>query len=90
MFPMPPPRRRATILTMSHPTLPNVTALEVLRYLEGLHEERALAAQTPLGEDARYSADLEEEIVATQHAFVGVAVTEIATLRGELFGRHEG
>ena len=87
---MPPVPRQTTILTMSHPTLPNVTALEVLRYLEGLHEERALAAHTPLAEDPRYSADLDEEITATTHAYVGVAVTEIATLRGELFGRHEG
>ena len=81
---------RASITPMSHPTLPQVTALEVLRYLEGLHEERALAAQTPLAEDPRYTADLEEEITATTHAYVGVAVTEIATLRGELFGRNEG
>ena len=75
---------------MSHNTLPNVSALEVLRYLEGLNEERALASMTPLADDPRYSADLEEEITATTHAFVGVAVTEIATLRGELFGRLEG
>ena len=75
---------------MSNSTLPNVSALEVLRYLEGLQEERAIAAHTDLGQDARYTADLEEEITATQHAFIGVAVTEIATLRGELFGRHAG
>ena len=75
---------------MSHNTLPNVSALEVLRYLEGLEEERALASMTPLGNDPLYSADLEEEILATTHAYVGVAVTEIATLRGELFGRLEG
>ena len=87
---MPSGRSETTILTMSHPTLPQVSALEVLRYLEGLHEERALAAQTPLADDPRYTADLDEEITATQHAFVGVAVTEIATLRGELFGRLEG
>ncbi len=87
---MPPGTGGASIPPMSHPTLPQVTALEVLRYLEGLHEERALAAQTPLAEDARYTADLDEEITATTHAYVGVAVTEIATLRGELFGRAEG
>jgi hypothetical protein len=75
---------------MSNSTLPNVSALEVLRYLEGLHEERAIAAHTDLGQDARYTADLDDEITATQHAFIGVAVTEIATLRGELFGRHAG
>ena len=82
--------REATILTMSNATLPTVTALEVLRYLEGLHEERALAAWTPLGDDPRYTSDLDDEIAAAEHAYVGVAVTEIATLRGELFGRAAG
>jgi len=75
---------------MSNSTLPTVSALEVLRYLEGLQEERAIAAFTELGSDARYTADLDEEIAATQHAYIGVAVTEMATLRGELFGRHAG
>ena len=75
---------------MSNNTLPNVSALEVKRYLDGLNEERALASMTPLANDARYSEDLAQEIEATTHAFVGVAVTEIATLRGELFGRLEG
>ena len=71
---------------MTNSTLPTVTALEVLEYLEGLHEERALASMTPLGDDPRYTADLDEEITATTHTFVGVAVTEIATLRAELGG----
>jgi hypothetical protein len=75
---------------MSHNTLPTVSALEVKRYLEGLNEERALASMTPLANDPSYSNDLEQEIEATTHAYVGVAVTEIATLRGELFGRLEG
>ena len=87
---MPSGGSEPNMLTMSHNTLPNVSALEVLRYLEGLNEERALASMTPLADDPRYSADLDEEISATTHAFVGVAVTEIATLRGELFGRLEG
>ena len=87
---MPSGVRRPSITVMSHNTLPNVSALEVLRYLEGLEEERALASMTPLADDPRYTADLEEEITATTHAYVGVAVTEMATLRGELFGRLEG
>ena len=87
---MPPGAAQPSIRGMSNATLPNVSALEVLRYLEGLEEERAQVATTPLGADARYAADLEEEIAATAHAYVGVAVTEIATLRGELFGRLEG
>jgi hypothetical protein len=86
------PRRGAesSIPAMSQHTVPNVTAVEVLRYLDGLHEARAIAALTPLADDPRYTSDLDEEITATQHALIGVAVTEIATLRGELFGRHEG
>ena len=87
---MPPGAPEPNMPTMSHNTLPNVSALEVLRYLDGLNEERALASMTPLADDPRYTADLDEEITATTHAFVGVAVTEIATLRGELFGRLEG
>jgi hypothetical protein len=87
---MPPGTPAPSMRPMSHNTLPNVSALEVLRYLEGLNEERALASMTPLADDPRYTADLEQEISATTHAFVGVAVTEIATLRGELFGRLEG
>jgi hypothetical protein len=35
-------------------------------------------------------ADLDEEIVAYRLALVGAAVTEIAVLRGELFGREFG
>jgi hypothetical protein len=37
-----------------------------------------------------YMADLQEEIVQTRKLFVGAAVTEIATLHGELFGAHQG
>ena len=32
-------------------------------------------------------ADLDEEITATRNAYVGAAVTDIATLRGQLSGR---
>ena len=71
---------------MINPTLPTVSALEVLRYLEGLREERALAASTPLAHDPRYTADLDSEIDATRHHFIGLAVTEMATLRAELGG----
>jgi hypothetical protein len=39
-----------------------------------------------LAEEAAYMADLTDEIVVTRHAYVGAAVTEIATLRAELSG----
>ena len=66
------------------------SALEALRHLELLHEERALAHLTGLIHDAHYLADLEDDIRSSEHAFVGLAVTEIATLRGELSGRPSG
>jgi hypothetical protein len=34
--------------------------------------------------------DLEDDLLAAREAYVGVAVTEIATLRGELFGPQLG
>jgi hypothetical protein len=35
-------------------------------------------------------ADLDEEIAATRHAYIGAAITDIATLRGELSGPQLG
>jgi hypothetical protein len=64
--------------------------LDVLSRLEGLYEERGIAAMTSLAQEASYMADLEADIKATRDTYVGVAVTEIATLRGELFGRALG
>ena len=66
------------------------TALDALRHLEVLQEERALAHLTGLIHDADYVADLDDDIAASTHAYVGLAVTEIATLRGELFGPNFG
>ncbi len=62
------------------------TALDALRHLEVLQEERALAHLTGLIHDADYVADLNDDIEASTHAYVGLAVTEIATLRAELGG----
>jgi hypothetical protein len=66
---------------MSTPTL---TATAVKRHLNLLHEERLLAIEIGLAADGAYMADLEEEISACRAAFVGAAVTEIATLRAAL------
>ena len=40
--------------------------------------------------DTAYMADLEDEIAEVSDAYVGAAVTEIAVLRGELFGPQVG
>ena len=42
------------------------------------------------GDGDRALAVLDEEIATVSCAYVATAVTEIATLRGELFGRQEG
>ena len=68
---------------MSSSTL---TATDVKRHLDLLHEERLLAVEIGLAADGAYMADLEDEIVAVRAAYVGTAVTEIATMRAELSG----
>ena len=66
------------------------TAVDVKHHLELLQTERALALATPLREDAAYMADLDEEILATRHAWISSAVLEIARLREDLGGARQG
>lgn len=68
-------------------TIPTTTAAAELEYLRGLRADRALAV---LAGDAELVDDLEIDIAASSSAFVGLAVTEIATLRGEIGGRDQG
>ena len=67
-----------------------MTASELHIQLRELQAERALAHDTGVAEITSYMADLERDIARSHAAFVGAAVTEIATLRGQLFGRLEG
>jgi hypothetical protein len=67
-----------------------MSALDVRTHLNLLHAERALASLEGLAPDSPYMVDLEGEIEAAHGAFVATAVTEIATLRGELFGQDAG
>jgi hypothetical protein len=66
------------------------TALDALRHLEVLQEERALAHLTGLVHDPDYIADLDDDIEHSTYAYVGLAVTEIATLLAELGGANFG
>lgn len=59
-------------------------------HLELLRVERELAREEGLGEIAAYVEDLEREIDAWEGAYVLAAVTEIASLRGELSGVQAG
>jgi hypothetical protein len=62
------------------------TAADLHDHLELLHQERTLALGTALADDPAYMADLEEEILATRHAYVGSVVVEIARLRARMSG----
>ena len=72
------------------PTSTNTTAPELLQRLRSLNAERALAIVEGLGRDAAYMADLDDEIAMCRAAYVGLAVTEIATFRGQLSGPLNG
>ena len=63
-----------------------MSAIEMQSQLRELESERALASIEGLQSDSAYMADLDGQIAATRNAYVGAAVTEIATLRAELSG----
>ena len=63
-----------------------MSAYELHTQLRELHAERHLAEETGVANIGSYMADLERDIARSHAAFVGAAVTEIATLRGQLSG----
>jgi|Tabmets5t2r1_1033131.scaffolds.fasta_scaffold23945_2 hypothetical protein len=67
-----------------------MSAIEIQDHLQQLQAERALALIEGLEDNAAYMADLEDEIAAARSAYVGAAVTEIASLRAELSGPQLG
>ena len=69
---------------------PTMTAYDLHNQLLELRAERALAEETGVARIASYMDDLERDIARSHAAFVGAAVTEIATFRGELSGRNWG
>jgi hypothetical protein len=62
------------------------TTTDIHQRLDELESERMLASLSGLSADQTYMADLRTEIDATRDAYVGAAVTEIASLRAELSG----
>jgi hypothetical protein len=66
------------------------SAIEAHSHLLELEAERTLASMEGIPEDCAYMAELDGEIEATTSAYVGAAVTEIATLRAELSGPQVG
>ncbi len=74
-------------MRMTHTTSNVDTLRERLRQLSA---ERALADLEGLAHNEPYLADLQGEIAFAQKAYVGAAVTQIATLRGQLDGPLRG
>ena len=66
------------------------TALEARNTLRRLEAERLDAVEAGLGENALYMTDLDNDIEASRARYVGLAVTEIATLRAQLGGPQVG
>lgn len=62
----------------------------VRQQLEVLEAERATAQLSGLDSNPVYMDDLLADIESHRSAYVGLAVTEIATLGGELSGRLHG
>jgi hypothetical protein len=67
-----------------------MTAVEIRDHLAELEAERYLALSTGVGRIDAYMADLDEELELCRELYVATAVTEIATLRAELFGPQAG
>lgn len=65
-------------------------AIRMQNHLQDLQSERALASIEGLSGNSAYMADLDQEIAAIRSAYVGAAVTEIATLRAQLSGPQVG
>ncbi|MBJ7332104.1 MAG: hypothetical protein JHC95_19555, partial [Solirubrobacteraceae bacterium] len=57
--------------------------------LDLLLQERQIAQLEGLADPA-YEAHLDDEIIATRSAYVGAAVTEIASLRAQMSGALQG
>ena len=66
------------------------SAAGLRHHLVVLNAERAAAELEGLGTNREYMDDLEDEIAAERHAYVGTAVTEIAVLRAALSGPLQG
>ena len=67
-----------------------MTTHELRHHLLTLSAERAAASLVGLDQSDPYIDDLRAEIAATHSAFVGAAVTEIASFRAQLSGPRFG
>jgi hypothetical protein len=77
-------------LIVFEPPQPTMTALDARSRLSRLQAERLDAVEAGLASNNVYMTDLRDDIAATRAAYVGLAVTEVATLRAELRGPQNG
>ena len=63
---------------------------DVHAQLGRLQAERLAAIDAGLDANAAYMRELGDELNAARAAYVGLGVTAIASLRGELFGQQHG
>lgn len=67
-----------------------MTAYDVRLRLGRLAAERLEAIEAGLGGNAAYMRELEQDLSAARASYVGLAVTEMATLRAQLGGPQLG
>jgi len=67
-----------------------MAAADARTWLRRLEAERLDAIDAGLGENAVYMAELQYDLAASRVAYVGLAITEIATLRAQLAGPQVG
>jgi hypothetical protein len=80
----------ASHLLMFEPPQPTMTAVEARSRLSRLLAERRNAIDAGLGSNRVYMTALHDDIAAARAEFVGLAMTEVATLRAELGGAQIG
>jgi hypothetical protein len=69
---------------MSTQQLTTISAPVLRDHLRHLEQERTLAVLTGLSSNGLFMRDLLDELEAVRHAYIGTAVTEIASLRAQL------
>jgi hypothetical protein len=67
-----------------------MTAVDARTQLRRLEVERLDAVELGLGANAVYMTSLKTDIACSRMAYVGLVVTEIATLRAQLSGAQVG
>jgi hypothetical protein len=77
------------LLVFEPPQL-TMTALDARSRLSRLQAERLIAVEAGLGANSVYMTDLHVDMAAAHAAYVGLAMTEVATLRAELGGAQIG